>query len=78
MSAARLYVPQPIEVGAGPEGRPRTIAGVAIDAVREEWLVEDRWWADRPISRRYFELVLADGRCVVVFSERGGWFAQRA
>ena len=32
-------------------------------------------------SRRYFELVLADGRCVVVFrepAEDGRWFEQRA
>jgi hypothetical protein len=52
-----------------------------VDAVREEWLVEDRWWTPRPLRRRYFELVLADGRNVVVFrepSEGGRWFLQRA
>ena len=49
--------------------------------MREEWLVTDRWWTPEPLSRRYFELVLADGRCVVVFREpdQGGrWFEQRA
>ena len=47
--------------------------------MREEWLVEDRWWTGRPLRRRYLELVTADGADRVVFcdleSER--WFAQR-
>jgi hypothetical protein len=48
--------------------------------VREEWLVEDRWWTPRPLRRRYFELVLADGRDVVVFRAAGSerWYLQRA
>ena len=54
---------------AGSDGVPSAVESVAVDAVREEWLVEDRWWTPRPLRRRYFELVLADGRNVVVFCE---------
>ena len=45
-----------------------------------DWVVEDRWWTARPLRRRYFELVLADGRNVTVFRELGSsrWFLQRA
>ena len=49
--------------------------------MREDWLVEDRWWTPKPLQRRYFELVLADGRDLVVFrepAESGSWFEQRA
>jgi hypothetical protein len=51
-----------------------------VDSVREEWVVEDRWWTGRPLRRRYFELVLANGRNVVVFHDLvgGEWFMQRA
>jgi hypothetical protein len=51
-----------------------------VETVREEWTVEDRWWSEEPLRRRYFELVLADGRDVVVFRELAGgrWFSQRA
>ena len=51
-----------------------------VDAVRESWLVEDRWWTPRALGRRYYELVLADGRDVVLFREAatGRWFLQRA
>ena len=65
---------------AAGRGIPIRVAGSPVEAIREEWLVEDRWWTSRPLRRRYYELVLADGRCVVVFRdlERGGWFSQRA
>jgi hypothetical protein len=78
MSAPLLYAPRPIAVRTGRDGRPRAVGGVAVEAIREEWLVEDRWWTPRPLARAYFELVLADGRCEIVFRERGRWFAQRA
>ena len=76
----RLYRPRRAAVDAGADGVPRALAGVEVEAVREEWRVEDRWWAPRPVHRRYFELVLADGRDAVVFREGGGgrWFRQRA
>ena len=73
-----VYVPRTAAVRAGPDGRPRALGGIGVESIREEWLVEDRWWASEPIARRYFDLALADGRCEVVFAERGRWFAQRA
>jgi len=76
----RLYVPRRVAVEARPEGRPQAVDGVAVEAVREEWLVEDRWWTLKPLRRHYFELVLADGRDVVVFRSGigGRWYRQRA
>ena len=66
--------------GRGPDGAPLAVAGVAVEAVREEWLVEDRWWTPRPLRRHYFELVLADGRDAIVFRSgaSGRWYRQRA
>jgi CO dehydrogenase/acetyl-CoA synthase delta subunit len=50
-----------------------------VDAVRESWLVEDRWWTDAPLRRRYWEVVTGDGRDLVVFRDllEGRWYAQR-
>jgi hypothetical protein len=78
--ARRLGTPRPVAVSAGRHGLPAAVAGVEVEAVREDWVVEDRWWTGKPVRRRYFELVLADGRDVTVFCELGGgrWFAQRA
>lgn len=76
----RLGAPKPTSVIQGDGGTPRTVAGANVDAVREEWVVEDRWWTARPLRRRYFEVVLVDGRNVVVFRDliAGGWFLQRS
>ena len=79
MSSRRLSEPQPAAVRAGDGGAPVELGGREVDAVREEWVVEDRWWTSRPLRRRYFELVLADGRNAVVFRDLvdGRWFTQR-
>jgi hypothetical protein len=76
----RLYMPRPVRVEADSGGRPGAVHGIAVEAIREEWLVEDRWWTLKPMRRHYFELVLADGRDVVVFrsATSGRWYKQRA
>ena len=66
-----------MRVGSG--GVPGTLGRTAVDSVREDWVVEDRWWTGEPLRRRYFELVLSDGRNVVVFHDlmRARWYLQR-
>jgi hypothetical protein len=76
---ARVYRPRAVSVRVGPEGLPEAVGRAAVEAVREEWVVEDRWWTGRPLRRRYLELVTADGAVRVVFCdlESGRWFVQR-
>jgi hypothetical protein len=76
----RLYLPRAAEVDTDEAGHPRAVAGVRIETVREEWLLEDGWWNSEPVRRRYFELVLSDGRDVVIFRDlvSGDWYEQRA
>jgi len=79
-TARRLGAPTPISVRAAAEdGRPLRIAAFTVEAVRESWLVEDRWWTTTPLRRRYWEVVTVCGRCLVVFRELrdGRWYGQR-
>jgi hypothetical protein len=71
--------PRPIRVVA-PGGTPSTVGGERVQALRESWLVEDRWWTERPLRRRYWEVVTVRGRNLVVFHDlRGGaWYTQGA
>ena len=76
----RINEPRRARVRADARGKPLLVEGRAVEAVRESWLVEDRWWTDRPLRRRYWEVVTDDGRDVVVFRDLDAeaWFAQRA
>jgi hypothetical protein len=75
----RLSVPRRVAVSAGDGGAPVVVDGRTIDAVRESWLIEDRWWTDQPLRRRYWELVSQSGRDIVVFRDLlgGSWFRHR-
>ena len=75
----RLATPRAVRVRTGEDGRPAAVGGRTVEAVRESWLVEDRWWTAAPLRRRYWEVVTADGRDLVVYRDlvAGGWFAQR-
>ena len=76
----RLYAPERVAVRIDPRGAPATVEGVAVETVREEWLVEDRWWTPKPLRRHYFELALGDGRALTVFrtARAQRWYRQRA
>jgi hypothetical protein len=77
--AKRLARPRPVTITLGADGHPAGFGATPVDSVLEDWLVEDRWWTERPVRRRYLELVLENGRCVLVFRDlnSGRWFSQR-
>jgi hypothetical protein len=75
----RLSVPKRVAVGTGAAGRPERVDGREVDSVRESWLIEDRWWTEKPLRRRYWEVVTVCGRDEVVFHDlhTGAWWRQR-
>ncbi|MDQ6606540.1 MAG: hypothetical protein M3Z06_08350 [Actinomycetota bacterium] len=75
----RLAVPQRVAVSPDDGGTPVVVDGRDVDAVRESWLIEDRWWTERPLRRRYWEVVTSCGRNEVVFHDlaSGRWWRQR-
>ncbi len=75
----RLSVPRRVAVSAGAGGQPEWVANREVDCVRESWLIEDRWWTDKPLRRRYWEVVTVCGRDEVVFHDlhTGRWWRQR-
>jgi hypothetical protein len=77
VSARALNRPRPARVRCSGSS-PTEVDGETVDALRESWLVEDRWWTAEPLRRRYWELVGVRGRNLVVFHDlcSGGWFRQ--
>jgi hypothetical protein len=76
----RLYTPRLTTVEADPAGAPLAVDGADVVAIREEWVVDERWWIPEKLQRHYFELALANGRAAVVFhcALSGRWYRQRA
>jgi hypothetical protein len=78
-----LNLPRPARVRATAAGVPVEVDGRTVELVRESWMVEDRWWTERPLRRRYWEVLSTSGRNMVVFHDLGagaaaGWFTQGA
>jgi hypothetical protein len=78
-TARRIAEPRQALVEPALDGTPRRVNRQPVALVREEWRIVDRWWTERPVSRRYFEVVLESGENVVVFHdcETGRWLTQR-
>jgi hypothetical protein len=75
----RIGIPSQVSVRIARDGRPLAVGGQAVDAIRETWLLEDRWWTERPLRRRYWELITIDGRNTVIFHDINArkWWRQR-
>ena len=78
-----LNLPRPARVRASAAGVPVEVDGRTVELVRESWMVEDRWWTEQPLRRRYWEVLSTSGRNMVVFHDLGtgaaaGWFTQGA
>jgi hypothetical protein len=75
----RLAVPRRASVTADADGQPLAVDGRVVDSVRETWLLEDHWWTELPLRRRYWEVVTVCGSDRVVFHDliAGGWWRQR-
>jgi hypothetical protein len=80
-----LNAPEAVQVEVDASGIPRTVrrsknegGGQAVEDILDVWRIDDEWWR-RPITRRYFELLLDGGKRVVLFEDlsTGEWFMQQ-
>jgi hypothetical protein len=78
-----LNAPVPMEVEADEHGWPKHIKlgrqWAAVAAVQDRWRLDDEWWREEPLSRQYFEIVLASGARYTLFVDlqSGDWYRQR-
>jgi hypothetical protein len=77
--AHRLAIPRRARVLTDADGQPRSVDDRQVDSIRETWLLEDRWWTEEPLRRRYWEVVTTSGSDQVVFHDliADDWWRQR-
>ncbi|MHB8621348.1 MAG: DNA polymerase Y family protein [Chloroflexota bacterium] len=72
-----LGEPRSIEMRLDSGGLPcqmrRNDTWLDVTVIQEEFRVRDEWWS-RLILRRYFKVILSNGRYTVLFSEAGRWW----
>ncbi|MCH9016835.1 MAG: hypothetical protein IIB89_03610 [Chloroflexi bacterium] len=60
-------------------GRSLAAASLAVTAINDLWQVDDEWWRERPISRRYYQITTQDERRLTIFRDQlnAQWYWQR-
>ena len=78
----RLKTPRVLEVEACDDGMPRRLwiggAWQEVAPVRRSWLLDQHWWRDDRIRRRYHRVALPDGPPLTIYEDlvTGEWFRQ--
>ena len=52
---------------------------LAVTAINDLWQVDDEWWRERPISRRYYQITTQDERRLTIFRDQlnAQWYWQK-
>ena len=62
-----------------PETKPLSLTNLAITAINDLWQVDDEWWRERPISRRYYQITTQQNRRLTIFKDQlyAQWYWQK-
>ena len=52
---------------------------VSVVSIEDVWQVDDEWWREKPISRKYYRVATEDGRHFTIFRDQtsGAWYQQQ-
>ncbi|MEE8465693.1 MAG: hypothetical protein V3S68_04395, partial [Dehalococcoidia bacterium] len=55
---------------------PRSLT---VASINDLWQVDDEWWRETPISRRYYQVTTQDERRLTIFRDQlnGSWYWQK-
>ena len=61
--------------------KPQTLAltRLAVTAINDLWQVNDEWWRERSISRRYYQITTQNDRRLTIFRDQlnAQWYWQK-
>ncbi len=52
---------------------------LTVASINDLWQVDDEWWRETPISRRYYQVTTQDERRLTIFRDQlnGSWYWQK-
>ena len=61
------------------EPKSLSLTNLAIIAINDLWQVDDEWWRERPISRRYYQITTQQDRRLTIFKDQlhAQWYWQK-
>ncbi len=77
-----LNLPAPIQVEEDAHQRPLAISlrrrRLGVASVDDLWEIDEEWWRENPIVRRYYQVTTEDGRPMTIFRDlvSGEWYRQ--
>ncbi|MBN1160719.1 MAG: hypothetical protein JXA17_02080 [Dehalococcoidales bacterium] len=76
-----VNTPEELKIEEDAEGRPAAVRGKrrqAIISIEDKWRIDDEWWRAAPVSRLYYNVLLASGQRVVLYKDLTGnkWYEQ--
>ena len=78
-----LNLPAPIAVEVDAHQIPVAITlhgrRLKVASIDDLWEIDEEWWREQPIARRYYQVTTEDGRRITIFRDlvEGGWYRQR-
>lgn len=76
-----VNTPEELKIEEGADGRPTAIKlkrRQAIISIEDRWRIDDEWWRAAPVSRLYYNVLLASGQRLVLYKDliSGSWYEQ--
>jgi hypothetical protein len=76
-----VNTPEALEVEEDAAGLPvavRLKQRQSVISIEDRWRIDDEWWRKEPVSRLYYNVLLASGQRLVLYKDlvSGGWYEQ--
>jgi hypothetical protein len=76
-----VNAPEPVNVDEGDSGLPLAVRGKrrqTIVTIDDRWRIDDEWWRVEPVSRLYYNVLLASDQRLVLYKDliTGNWYQQ--
>jgi hypothetical protein len=76
-----VNAPEALKVEENAAGLPvavRLKRRQAVATIEDKWRIDDEWWRAAPVSRLYYNVLLASGQRLVLYKDliSGNWYEQ--